>query len=118
MSANSALLLCVGNEQGLMELRCAVLEQAGYRAKVATPTEAESLLRAENFHLIVLSAWVSEDERIRVIAAAGDAPIVALEAMTFPQELLCKVACLLANRSRVPPPGGKATPGLSRVDLV
>jgi hypothetical protein len=66
-----------------MDMRCAVLAQTGYKAKIATPTEAESLLEAERFHLIVLSARVSEEERSRVLAAAGDAPIVALEALTF-----------------------------------
>jgi hypothetical protein len=66
-----------------MELRCAVLAQTGYKAKVATPIEAESLLEAERFHLIVLSARVSEEERSRVLTAAGDTPIVALEAPAF-----------------------------------
>ena len=85
MSGNCGPILCVGSEQALTELRCAVLVQTGYKAKVATPAEAESLLEAERFHLIVLSARVSEEERIRVLAAAGDAPIVALEALASPQ---------------------------------
>ncbi|MEA3008132.1 MAG: hypothetical protein QOI94_3401 [Acidobacteriaceae bacterium] len=83
MSGNREPILCVGSEQALMDMRCAVLAQTGYKAKIATPTEAESLLEAERFHLIVLSARVSEEERSRVLAAAGDAPIVALEALTF-----------------------------------
>ncbi len=65
-----------------MEMRSTVLARTGHKAKIATPTEAESLLEAERFHLIVLSARVSEEERTRVLAAAGDAPIVALEAPT------------------------------------
>ena len=82
MSANSAPILCVGNKQALTDMRSAVLVQTGHKAKTATPAEAESLLEAERFHLIVLSARVSEEERTRVLAAAGDAPIVALEALT------------------------------------
>jgi DNA-binding response OmpR family regulator len=83
MTGNCGPILCVGSEQALMELRCAVLAQTGYKAKVATPIEAESLLEAECFHLIVLSARVSEEERSRVLTAAGDTPIVALEAPAF-----------------------------------
>jgi DNA-binding response OmpR family regulator len=82
MSRNRAPILCVGSEQTLTELRCAVLAQTGYKAKTATPREAESILEAERFHLIVLSARVSEEERTRVLAAAGDAPVVVLEAPT------------------------------------
>lgn len=83
MPANRRRILYVGSKQALMELRSAVLARTGHKAKIATPTEAESLLEAERFHLIVLSAMVSEEERSRVLAAAGDAPIVALEALTF-----------------------------------
>jgi DNA-binding response OmpR family regulator len=82
MSGNCEPILCVGSEQALMELGRAVLARTGYKAKIATPSEAESLLEAERFHLIVLSARVSEEERSRVLAAAGDAPIVALEALS------------------------------------
>jgi len=81
MSRNCARILCVGSEQALTDLRSAVLAQTGHKAKIATPAEAESLLEGERFHLIVLSARVSEEERTRVLAAAGDAPIVALEAL-------------------------------------
>ncbi len=82
MSANCAPILCVGSEQALTDMRSAVFTQTGHKVKIATPAEAESLLEAERFHLIVLSARVSEEERTRVLAAAGDAPIVALEAPT------------------------------------
>jgi DNA-binding response OmpR family regulator len=84
MSGNCEPILCVGGERALLELRSAVLTKAGYKARIATPSEAESLLEAERFHLIVLSARVSEEERSRVLAAAGDAPVVALEALTVP----------------------------------
>jgi hypothetical protein len=63
MSANCGPILCVGSKQALIEMRSAVLAQTGHRPKIATPTKAESLLEAERFHLIVLSARVSEEER-------------------------------------------------------
>jgi DNA-binding response OmpR family regulator len=74
MPSRLARLLCVGRELELLKTRCAVLSQSGYDAIPATLPEAETLLRREQFDLIVVSAWLSEWERGRILAAAGKTP--------------------------------------------
>jgi hypothetical protein len=91
-------LLCVGKED--LELRCAVLASAGYDAKSAKVSEAELLLQAEKFDLIVVSVHLSQEERDSVKAAAGNTPILLLEGITFPPELLAEVERMLESRQR------------------
>ncbi len=54
-------LLCVGKELDFLQIRCAVLRQSGYDAKSATVTEAEILLRVEEFDLIIVSAFLNQE---------------------------------------------------------
>jgi DNA-binding response OmpR family regulator len=85
-------LLCVGNELDHLESRCAVLNHSGYDAKSATVAEAMKLLRTEEFDLVIVSALLSQEERRSVISAAGNTPTLVLDGVTFPRELLGKVA--------------------------
>jgi hypothetical protein len=95
MPSRLARLLCVGRELELLKTRCAVLSQSGYDAIPATLPEAETLLCREQFDLIVVSAWLSEWERGRILAAAGKTPRYVLTELTLADELLGEVGRLL-----------------------
>jgi DNA-binding response OmpR family regulator len=104
MPSRPARLLCVGKDRELLQTRCAVLTQSGYDAQAATLPEAEILLRAEEYDLVIVSAWLSEWEGGRILAAAGKTPPLVLGELTLAWELLAKVERLL-------PP---ATSGISK----
>jgi hypothetical protein len=91
MPSRPARLLCVGNQLDHLQSRCAVLESAGYDTKAATVAEAEILLGIEEFDLVIVSAYLSEEEKSRVISAAGETPTVVLEGLTFARRLLAEV---------------------------
>lgn len=97
MPSRGARLLCVGKELDFLHIRCAVLKQSGYDSKSATVKEAEILLRTEDFDLVIVSAFSSQEERDRVISAAGETPILVLDGLTLPQELLAQVERRLAR---------------------
>jgi hypothetical protein len=95
MQTRPARLLCVGKELELLQTRCAVLSKSGYDAQSATMSEAEILLRTEQFDVVVVSAWLSEWERGRILSAAGKTPTYLLSGLTLASELLAEVARLL-----------------------
>jgi hypothetical protein len=84
-------LLCTGNEADLLEGRCAVLRHSGYEAQPATLPEAEILLRAGKYDMIIISAWLSEWERGRILSAAGKTATYVLRGLTLAPELLAQV---------------------------
>jgi hypothetical protein len=84
-------LLCVGNALDHLESRCAVLNHSGYDAKSATVAEAVMLLRTEEFDLVIIPAFLSQEEQDNVISAAPDTPTLVLDGVTFPSELLAQV---------------------------
>jgi hypothetical protein len=86
-----ARLLCVGNGSDHLQTRCAVLGSVGYDAKSAALPEAETLLRTEHFDLIIVSAWLEEWDRERILAAADKTPVLVLTELTFAEDLLAKV---------------------------
>lgn len=88
-------LFCVGNDPELLQTRCAVLNHAGYNAQSVTLKEAKSLLRTSEFDLVIVSAWLSEWERGRVLSAAGETPILVLTGLTLAGNLLAKVERML-----------------------
>jgi hypothetical protein len=102
MPSRIARLLCVGKELDSLQTRCAVLNHSGYDAKSATVREAEILLRTEEFDLVIVSAFLSQEEKSSVISAAGEMPILVLDGVTFPQELLAKVERLLSPTVQAP----------------
>jgi DNA-binding response OmpR family regulator len=95
MPARPARLLCVGKEPELLETRCAVLSHFGYDAQSTTLPEAEVLLRTSKFDLVIVSAWLSEWERGRILLAAGETPTLVLTQLTVAKELLGKVERML-----------------------
>ena len=91
MLGNPARILCIGKDSGLLRSRCAVLTHAGYHAEAVMFAEAESLLRAEEFDLIILSAILSSEEREHISAfIGGTIPILTLKKLTFASELLAE----------------------------
>jgi hypothetical protein len=91
-------LLCTGEEPEVLRTRCAVLRHCGYDAQVATLTVAEILLRTEEFDLIIVSAWLGEWERGRILSAAGKTPAYVLPGFMLPREMLAQVDLLLPGR--------------------
>jgi|SRR3984885_11842543 hypothetical protein len=100
MPCRSARLLCTGNEANLLQSRCAVLRHSGYQARAATLLEAETLLRTETYDLVIISAWLSEWERGRILSASGKTPTYVLRGLTFTSELLGQVERLLSPVSQ------------------
>jgi CheY-like chemotaxis protein len=97
MHPQPARLLCVGKEPDLLRTRCAVLSVSGYDAQSATLPEAETLLRREQYDLVVVSALMSESERERIVVAAGSTPTLLLSGFTLATDLLAQVERLLPH---------------------
>jgi len=88
-------LLCVGKDPALLRTRCAVLGESGYDAQSATVPEAELLLLTEKFDLIIVSAFLGEWEKGRILSAAGKIPTLELRGLTLAPALLVEVARIL-----------------------
>jgi DNA-binding response OmpR family regulator len=95
MSSRRARLLCVGRQSDLLRTRCAVLTVSGYDARSATLQQAETLLRTEQYDLVIVSALLGESERKRVLAAAGITPTLVLRGFALVSILLAQVEQLL-----------------------
>ena len=96
MPSRPARLLCVGKDPGLLQSRCAILSHSGYDAVSATVPEAEALLRTEVFNLVVVSAFLDEWEKGRILSAAGKTSTLVLRGLTLAPELLGEVERLLS----------------------
>jgi hypothetical protein len=95
MPSRPARVLCVGKDLELLQTRCAVLMTSGYDAQPATLPEAEILLRTGQFDLVVVSAWLSEWERGKILSSTGKTPIHVLSGFTVASQLLEAVERLL-----------------------
>ena len=95
-----ARLLCVGNDIKHLQTRCAVLESVGYDAESAVMPEAETLLRAEEFDLVIVSAWLDEWEKGKILTAAGKTPALVLTELVLADKLLAQVERLLVTASQ------------------
>jgi hypothetical protein len=100
MPSRPSRLLCVGNSVDHLETRCAVLGSAGYNAKWATLPEAGTLLRTEEFDLVIVSAWLSEWETGKILATAGKTPALVLTDLTLANKLLAEVERLVVATSQ------------------
>jgi DNA-binding response OmpR family regulator len=102
MSTAERQILCIENDPSLLGTRCSVLTKSGYNVWAATSLEAEFLLRIQTFDLVILSATLSDSERVQLTKAAGaKARLLELPGFTEPATLLSEVAELL--RSIDPP---------------
>lgn len=99
MPTHRTRLLCVGKDPDLLQTRCAVLGQSGYDARSATVAEAEPLLHTEQFDLVIVSAFLDEEEKGRILTAAGKMSTLVLKGLTLAPELLVEVERLTAHPS-------------------
>jgi hypothetical protein len=89
MHTNSARILCIGKDPGLLRSRCAVLGHGGYDAQYVMYPDAERLLTREAFDLIILSAILSQEEKDHIWTIVGDTPpVLTLKKLVFASELL------------------------------
>jgi DNA-binding response OmpR family regulator len=95
MTSRPARLLCVGEDLKLLQTRCAVLERSGYHAQSAVLPEAEDLLRSQEFDLLIVSAWLPEWEKAKILTTAGKTPTLMLTELTLADKLLADVERLL-----------------------
>jgi hypothetical protein len=93
-------VLCAGKELNHLQIRCAVLARAGYDGRPATLAEAEVILRAEQFDLMIVSAFLSDLESSPVLSAAGKTPVYVLQNFIYPNDLLAQVGRLLSANKR------------------
>jgi hypothetical protein len=101
MPSRSARLLCVGNAPDLLRTRCAVLGSVGYDAKSAALPEAETILRTDEFDLVIVSAWLEEWEKEQIIAAVGETPALVLTELMVAGKLLAEVERILVAASHL-----------------
>jgi hypothetical protein len=94
-------ILCIGADESLLRTRCAVLAQNGYDAVCSLFSGAEGIiLGTKRFDLIVVSAFLSDQEKAEVLAiVAGKTPTIVLEGLTLATELLTLVEGRLAQAS-------------------
>jgi hypothetical protein len=97
MPTRPTRMLCVGKDLDLLQTRCDVLNLSGYDAQSATVPEAELLLLTEKFDLVIVSAFLDDSEKDRILAAAGTMPTLMLRGLTLAPELLGKVQRMLAE---------------------
>ncbi len=97
MPTRPTRLLCVGKDPALLRTRCAVLHQSGYDAQSANVAELEILLLTEKFDLIIVSAFLADWEKGRILAASGVMPTLVLRRLTLAPELLSEVERMLSE---------------------
>jgi hypothetical protein len=59
--------------------------------------------------LVILSAFLSQEEKSSVISAAGETPTLVLDGLTFPRELLAQVERMLLDTSQEAKSAGLAS---------
>jgi hypothetical protein len=64
------------------------LVSSGYDAWCALYAEGESLLDTEHFDLIIVSAFLTDQEKNQIVARAGTMPTIVLRGLTLAPELL------------------------------
>ena len=96
MAARPFSLLCVGSDVVHLKTRCDVLVSMGYVARSVTVREAENLLQTDEFDLVIVSAGLEDDQKSRILAAAGNTPTLVLTGLTSAEDLLGQVKDVLA----------------------
>jgi DNA-binding response OmpR family regulator len=99
MTEKCPQILCVGNEPDLLDLRRAILQQAGYACLAARLEEVETALKGGRFDIVIVSARVNELQKRLVTSLAQDTPLLFLNGVTFPRDLLKDVSDLIASKA-------------------
>jgi DNA-binding response OmpR family regulator len=81
----------------LLRIRCEVLRHAGYSSQTATVKDAAELISKEAFDLVIVSAFLSEADKRRVLSVAGDTPTLVLQGLAVAPELLAAIETKLSN---------------------
>jgi hypothetical protein len=95
----AARLLCVGSDVVHLKTRCDVLVSMGYVARSVAVREAENLLQTDEFDLVIVSAWLEDEQKGRILAAAGKTPTLVLTRLTSAEDLLGQVGQVLLNHA-------------------
>jgi hypothetical protein len=89
---NSAHILCIGKDSGILRSRVAILQSAGYNAKSVMFVDADKALQLEAFDLLILSIILTGEERDHIAAiVAGSTPILQVTKTVLASELLADV---------------------------
>jgi hypothetical protein len=59
--------------------------------------DAEDVLANQAFDLVIVSAFLNEEDKRRVLSAAGDIPTLALQGLAVAPDLLAAVEAKLSN---------------------
>ena len=111
MLSQPAKLLCIGSDTELLRTRCAILARFGYDAEHVIYDEAEKLLSAEQFDLIIVSAFLSDRQKHNLRAIIGEGtPTIMLQGLTFATDLLALVHHRLADASQLSEADGSTKP--------
>ena len=102
MDSGLSKILCIEPDLRLLESRAAVLKHSGFDVKTAPPPEAETVLRDQEFDLLIVHS-VDESDLHRVAALSNGAEVLILEGYTSPIELVALVADRLKPRSNIQP---------------
>jgi hypothetical protein len=81
-------ILCVGGDPALLQTRCAVLISTGYDAQCGPYFEAERILGIDQFDLVIVSAFLTEQQKDRIVTLAGAMPTIILRGLTLAPDLL------------------------------
>jgi CheY-like chemotaxis protein len=94
--SNGRKILCVGQDDPILKMRCEVLSAEGYDAESCLVTEAARKLRTNSIDLIILSTDVgaADMQLIRSLVTSGT-QMLALDDMIMPEELLSAVQLIL-----------------------
>jgi DNA-binding response OmpR family regulator len=86
-------VLTVGIDVELLETRQALLTSRGYESLIAAPADVDEKLHSDTFDLVILSAMLSREEKLRIQAKlpAGTRSLV-LQTLVWPDELLGMVS--------------------------
>jgi hypothetical protein len=97
---NSAHILCIGKDSGILRSRVAILQSAGYHAKSVMFVDADNILQREAFDLLILSVILTGEERDHIAAiVAGSAPILQVTKTVLASELLADVGQRLRQQT-------------------
>ena len=99
MSPRPFSLLCVGSDVVHLKTRCDVLASVGYVARSVTVREAEILLQTDEFDLVIVSAWLEDEQKSHILAVSGKTPTLVLTGLTSAEDLLGQVGQVLLNHA-------------------
>jgi DNA-binding response OmpR family regulator len=96
----SPRILCIERDLSVLDSRCGVLKHNGYDAYAASLKISELVLAGQSFDLVILSAGLTDPEKLQVAQAAGSTKTMVLDGLTMPSTLLTEVAARLPRHKQ------------------